>query len=337
MKTVRPSSVLNTVFFILIFGAIGYAQTSAEAYMKSIPALPKDSCSASLESNQMYTEKVQSLIDELQADIEARNEKVNAAAEANKDAVEANAMNQVSQMTGMSQADLTKLKNSKNMTDAEKQALANQILMQKTNMSMDEVKKLSTMSAAGKQAYMQAMGTEMMATSGNNQQTSPAVADIQKTTDLLNQQQTLMNAYIDGQKKIIDQYAAIDNATKAKAMLENIQKWQQKQRSFGEIVSKAQAKVIDSLEVLINAERLKYCEFQTPKYRAQLRNHLSVLKSSLPEYRKFGKANCAYISNQTKIEQPAEMIDVPALEAIRDYLRCLKNVHKYAPLIAKNN
>jgi hypothetical protein len=314
-----------------------HAQNTPESYLKRIPALPKDSCSVTLESNQMYTEKVQSLIDEIQSDIEARNENVNASVEANKDAIEANAMNQVSQMTGMSQADLNKLKNSKNMTAAEKQALANQILMQKTDMSMDEVKKLSTMSEAGKQAYMQAMGTEMMGTSGTNQQTSPAVADIQKTTDLLNQQQTLLNAYIDGQKKIGDQYAAIDNAPKAKAMLDNILKWQQKQRSFGEIVSNAQAKVIDSLEVLINAERVKYCNLQTPKYRAQLRNHLSVVKSSLPEYRKYGKVNCAYISNQTKIEQPAEMIDVPALEAIKSYLGCLKNVHKYAPLVAKNN
>ena len=154
------------------------AQVTPESYLKRIPALPKDSCSVTLESNQMYTEKVQSLIDEIQSDIEARNEKANAAVEANKGAVEANAMSQVSQMTGMSQADLNKLKNSKNMTAAEKQALANQMLMQKTNMSMDEVKKLSTMSEAGKQAYMQAMGAEMMATSGNNQQTSPAVADM---------------------------------------------------------------------------------------------------------------------------------------------------------------
>jgi len=326
-------------FIILVFCIVTttHAQNTPESYLKRIPALPKDSCSATLESNQMYTEKVQSLIDEIQSDIEARSEKVNATAEANKDVAEANAMSQVSQMTGISQADLNKLKNSKNMSAAEKQALASQIMMQKTNMSMDEVKKLSTMSEAGKQAYMQAMGTEMMATSGNSQQTSPAVADIQKTPELLEQQQALMNANIENHKKIVDQYAAIDNAPRAKAMLDNIRKWQQKQRSFGEIVSKAQAKAIDSLEVLINAERVKYCNLQTPKYRAQLRNHLSVVKSSLPEYRKFGKANCAYISNSTKIEQPAEMIDVPALEAIKAYLGCLKNVHKYAPMIAKNN
>lgn len=326
-------------FTIVVFCIVTtiHAQNTPESYLKRIPALPKDSCSASLESNQMYTEKVQSLIDEIQADIEARNEKVNAAAEGNKEAIEANAMNQVTQMTGMSQADLNKLKNAKNMTAAEKQALANQIMMQKTNMSMDEVKKLSTMSEAGKQAYMQAMGTEMMATSGNNQQTSPAVDDMQKTTELLEQQQALMNANIESHKKIVDQYTAIDNAPKAKVMLENIRKWQQKQRSFGEIVSKAQAKAIDSLEVLINAERVRYCNLQTPKYRAQLRNHLSVVKSSLPEYRKYGKVNCAYISAQTKIAQPAEMIDVPALEAIKGYLGGLKNVNKYAPLIAKHN
>ncbi len=116
--------------------------------------------------------------------------------------MEANAMKQMQQKYGMSEEDMNKMKNSRNMTDAEKKALANKMVMQQTNMSMSEIQNMSKMSEAGKKAYAEAYATEAMA----NAQADPKkyapdnnAGDLYKLT---NEQQTLNQKITAGQEKI---------------------------------------------------------------------------------------------------------------------------------------
>ena len=83
--------------------------------------------------------------------------------ESNVPAAQDEAVKQLSQQYGLSEADIEKMKNSKNMTSAEKQALASKMMSQQTNMSMEEAQKMGSMSEAGKKAYAEAYATEAMA------------------------------------------------------------------------------------------------------------------------------------------------------------------------------
>ena len=122
-------------FIAIVSATVLFAQKTPETYMKLIPALPKDSCSATHENVEQFRGKVEQLIDEIQADIDARNENITETVEANKGTVEQKMTNQMTQMYGLSEAEMEKIKNSGDMSEADQAALANKIMMQKTNMS----------------------------------------------------------------------------------------------------------------------------------------------------------------------------------------------------------
>ena len=151
------------MLIVLSIASMTSAQTIFDSYMKRVPALPKDSCNISKANADSFVEQVSALIDELTNEIEERNRSADDYAEAHRGNMEENAMNQVQQQYGISDEDINKMKNSKDMTDAEKQAMANKMVMQQTNMSMDEIQKMSKMSESGKKAYAEAYATESMA------------------------------------------------------------------------------------------------------------------------------------------------------------------------------
>jgi exosome complex RNA-binding protein Rrp42 (RNase PH superfamily) len=144
------------------------AQTRTQEYMKKIPALPKDSCNITRASAEDFIARVAVLRDQMVSEIEQLRESIDSHMEANAPTAEENAMKQMSQMYGMSQADLEKMKNAKNMSAADKQALANKMMSQQANMTMDEAKNLAKMSEAGRQAYTEAYATEAMATANTD-------------------------------------------------------------------------------------------------------------------------------------------------------------------------
>jgi len=90
-----------------------------------------------------------------------------------------------------------------------------------------------------------------------------------------------------------------------------------------------QGKQMDSLAVLIKNEKIAYCNKYTPKYRAALRKHLEILKSSLPDYQNLGNITAEVTKAQTGIEMPAEGREVPALQAIDGYLGALQGLYNY--------
>ena len=79
-------------------------------------------------------------------------------------------LKKMQQQYGLSSEDAAKMKNSKDLTKEEKKALANKVMNQQTNMSMEDVKNLKNMSESGKKAYAQSIATESMAVQESNSQ-----------------------------------------------------------------------------------------------------------------------------------------------------------------------
>lgn len=311
------------------FATVLFAQKTPEVYLKTIPALPKDSCSVTNEEVSLYMEKVQTLIIEINNDIHARNQKADACVKSNKAVAQENAAKQLQQTYGMSDADINKMKNSKNMSDAEKKELANKMMMQQTNMSVDEAKNLQNMSEAGRTAYAEAYAMEAMATNDPNAKQPANIQNSQNIMELTKQQQTLNNELVNNSQTLQAQYDAIDNDAEAQKMLNNIQKFRDKEASYGTIITAAQVPEIDTLEAKIKREQIKYCAYQTPKYRAQLRVHLANVKERMPENRKIGETNIAVLKAETGIDLPSDTMDIACLESIVEYLKRLKDVNKY--------
>lgn len=313
------------------------AQTAFESYMKRVPALPRDSCNISRANAESFAQQVSALTEELTNDIEERNRKSNEYAEENRGAMEDNAMKQVQQQYGMSEEDINKMKNSKNMTDAEKQAMANKMVMQQTNMSMSEIQNMSKMSEAGKKAYTEAYATEAMASAQADPKKYAPDKDAGQLYSLTNEQQALNQKITAGQQKIANMYAAIENDPEGKAMLDKISKWSAKLGSMMGEVSDYEAHVMDSIGGLITKEEIKYCNKFTPRYRAVLKQDLVNLKASVPDCNRLGEVTGELMKLQTGVDAPPESAEISSLGILNAYLGHLKNAYKYKLYYPEDN
>ena len=332
---------ISLLLIVFVFALMADAQTAFDNYYKKVPALPPDSCNITKADAESFVQKVTTLTDELTNDIEERNRKTEDYAEQNRGAMENNAVKRIQQQTGMSDEEINKLKNSKNMSQAEKQALANKMLMQQTNISMDEIKNLSKMSEAGKKAYAEAYAIEAQANAqANPQGYSKQVGMSQNARTLIvlqQEQQALLNKIMTGQKKIANMYAAIENDPSGKIMTDNIAKWNSILMSMMGEVSKKESKMMDSLSLLIKKEQIRYCDKFTPKYRTVLRQDLANVKASLPDCQRFDEVSGELMKAQTGVAPAPEMREATSLKALNGYLGNLKNAYKYKLYYSEDN
>jgi len=303
------------------------AQKISNGYLMKIPALPVDSCNVTRENAEAFILKVSILEAQLKNEIDTLNQTVDQYMKSNAGAAQERAVQQMSQQYGLSQADIEKLKN-KNLSAAEKQEIANKMMQQQTNMSMGEVKNLSKMSDAGKKAYAEAYATEAMAANQADPKQQAKNEAAKSQYDMLSSQQAINSKISAINQKIAALYAAIGSDPERQKMLDRMDVWHNKIMSMTGI-DYGQGKQMDSLAVLIKNEKIAYCNKYTPKYRAALRKHLEILKSSLPDYQNLGNITAEVTKAQTGIEMPAEGREVPALQAIDGYLGALQGLYNY--------
>lgn len=313
---------------MISFGVLVSAQTKTADYMKKIPALPRDSCNVTKAGAESYITQVSSLGKQLRSEIENLNETVDRHMKSNAGSAQETAMKQMSQQYGLSQADIDKMKNSKNMTAAEKQALANKMMSQQTNMTAEEAKNLGKMSEAGKKAYAEAYATEAMAANLTDPKQKANNDAAKSQYNLVASQQAANTKLSAINEKIAALYSPVDSDPERQKMLDRMEAWQNKIMSMTG-VDYGQGKQMDSLGVLIKNEKIAYCNKYTPRYRAALRKHLEILKTSLPDYQNMGNVTAEATKAQTGIEMPPEGREIPALQAIDLYLDALQDVYKY--------
>jgi hypothetical protein len=322
---------MKTIFTAIILMSVGLflnAQTTPEAFLKKAPALPKDSCGISRAAMDSFTQNVASLIDEVENEITDLNQKIKAGSTTNEERAKETALKQMSQQYGMSEEDIAKMKNAKNLSSADKQALANNMMMQQTNMSMDELKNLSKMDEAGKKAYMEAYSTEMMANAQANPKQQPVNNSAKTMQQLMAEQQAATTKITTSSQKISSLYASIESDPSGKEMLKKIETWQSKLMSMTGI-DYGQGKQMDSLSALIKNEQIKYCNKFTPKYRAAIRQHFALAKASIPDYRQLGAITAEAIKMQYGIVTPPESEEIGAMQAVKEYLNALKDAYKF--------
>lgn len=304
------------------------AQKISNGYLMKIPALPADSCNVTRAGVESFTQHVSALAEQLKGEIDTLNRAVNQHMKANEGSAQERAMKQMSQQYGMSQADIDKMKNSKNMTAAEKQAFANKMMSQQTNMTVDEAKNLGKMSEAGKKAYAEAYATEAMATNQVDPKQKAKNDAAKSQYELVASQQAIVQKLSVIEQKIAALYSPFEADPEGQKMLDRMDAWHSKLTSLSGI-DYGQGKQMDSLAVLIKKEQIAYCNKFTPRYRAALNQHLSLLRTSLPDYQSLGITTAEVTRVQTGIEMPAGGTEIPALKAIDRYLTELRDAFDF--------
>lgn len=317
------------VFFLIAvtFTLAAGAQKISNGYLMKIPALPVDTCNITRAGITDFTNQVSGLSAEISAEISRLNKLAKTSAGNSEAASKEEALKQMSQY-GMSQEDMEKMKNSKNMSAADKQAMASKMMSQQTNMSMDEIKNLSKMSDAGKQAYAEGYATEAMAVSQTNPKSQPVNSSVANLSALVGEQQALTGKIATTGQKIGNLYSGIENDPAGQEMLDRMGQWKSQWVSMGG-VDYGQGQQMDSLDLLIKKEQIKYCDKYTQAYRAALLQHLTILKSSLPDYQRLGEVTAEITMTQTGVVLPPETRETEALKAVKEYINKLDNAYQF--------
>lgn len=325
---------------ILIALSIGLsisAQSLFESYIKRVPELPKDSCNISRAEMESFVERCSALKDELSEVIEERTRLAEEYAESNRGTMEDNAVRQIQKQYGISDEDINKMKSSEDMTDAEKKAMANKMVMQQTNMSMEEIQNMSKMSEAGKKAYAEAYATEAMANAQADPKKYAPDKNATNLYSLTNEQQTLNQKIMAGQQKIANLIAAIENDPERKAMVDRMSKWNAKLTSMMGEVSDYEAHVMDSIGGLITKEEIKYCNKFTPRYRAVLKQDLANLKASVPDCNRLDEVTGELMKLQTGVSPAPESSEASSLAVLNGYIGHLKSAYQYKLYYPEDN
>jgi hypothetical protein len=321
MKTILTASFM---FFIVTFVS---AQTNSETLLINIPALPKDSCNITHAAIDDFTQKVAAMIEQTENEIDALREKVHAQEPTNEAAAQANVMQKMSQQYGLSPEQMAQMKSGK-MSAADKQAIADKILQQQTNMSMAEIKNMSKMSDAGKKAYAEAYGTEMMATAQTDPNQKQKIESARNLNQLMSSQQVVSSKINANSQKAGKMYASIQNDPDLNKMQKNIEEWNSKIMSMTGI-DYGQGKQMDSLGMLIEKTQIKICDKYTPQYRSALRQNLTILKASMPDIQQLGEVTAELTKVQTGVVIPKENTEIGKLQAIKGYLNSLKDAYQF--------
>ncbi len=317
---------LLLILISICLTAVVSAQFLTEGYLNKTPALPKDSCNITFAQVESFTSQVGSILEQVNNAIGQMNKSSRQSAKVNEATAKQQAAKQMEQF-GMSQEDMAKMKSGK-MTAAEKKALANKMMMQQTNISVDEMKAVQGMSAEGKKAFTEALTTEMMASGQSGQIKSSAPGNAPDLASLLQEQQQIMGNLSSRDKKFTALYSSLENNAEGKQMLQRIENWKSKWTSMMG-VDAGQGNQMDSLQVLIKKEEIKYCDKLSPLYRAALRTHLAVIKTSLPDYRRLAEITGQIAELQAGIPSAAGGNDITGLTALREYLSRLSKAYKY--------
>jgi hypothetical protein len=231
------------------------AQKISNGYLMKLPKLPADSCNVTRAGVESFTQQVSILAEQLKGEIDTLNSTVDQHMKANEGSAQERAMKQMSQQYGLSQADIEKMKNSKNMSAAEKQALANKMMSQQTNMTVDEAKNLGKMSEAGKKAYAEAYATEAMATNQANPKQQAQNDAIKSQYNLVSSQQAIVQKISVIEQKIAGLYTPVKSDPERQKMLDRMDAWHNKSMSMVG-VDYGQGKQMDSLALLIKNEKI---------------------------------------------------------------------------------
>ena len=322
--------ILSFVIIYLLLGVLAYGQSGLD-YFERLPAPPSGTCEMTPAQMSDFLKQVNAVIKDINVKILEKRKRTNDELKMKKNQIEKN----VAQQYGFSESDVQKLK-SKNVSKAQKKAIANNVLQEKTGISMEEIKKLKTMSKEGKTEWAKAYAEQQQASlsAGEKGEKSPEQIEMEKKMKTDKQRLDLVKE----QKKITDKIAASD-----RKFTNNMNEFLKKD-SIEQITLKMN---LVPLEAEMNGlpgpseERAKqisaeirskwgaYCTKVTPFYIKICKDAYQSLLLSMADYDRLEEITNTINSQFTGVQQPYESQGLMQLEAVKSYASLLLNVFNY--------
>lgn len=324
------------------------AQKSALDYFQRLPKPLSGPCYSDTLSTRLFKQQLDSASKFLRLDIKARKKEVNIYMKGHKEEMK-ETMIKNSGLT-FTPEQMQKMKqDNKHMSQEQKMKLADEMMQQNANISMNEVQARKTDSekkdTAALKRWSQAYATENMADQPADQAKIDAeklkmksLADLSKELsdlqaklngggDKFTQQLDLLqkdsdSAWVELQRQIqpyLDEIARINEAR-----LRRIEEGNENEES-----GKADFEAVKKQQEYIHSLKYYYCEPLTSRYVEILNGLNQYLPGSFDDCNHMDELNVEINYRQTGVRMPAETIGLSSLLAVQNYAGLLGEIQKY--------
>jgi len=327
----------TAILILLITVNVTNAQTMPEAFLGLLPVPPGNVCSEGEDdAKSAFIQKIGEVRDQLQEEISRRKDDIEAKMKANEGKMMQNVMARtgvspelMQQMMAMEKQNKGATGDQKKAYEAQKKAMADQMIQQSMNISMGEIENLKKMDKAGKTAWAEAYATEkkaeVMADPKAYQQ--KAAADM-KDYQLVQKQKQLADSLGAQSTKYMKQFQDLDTDKNALALHAQIDELEKKLNLEYEKQNRPNDDVIKSLTNRIRDLQINYCNLQSPKYLEILSRYKTFMQASIIPYYRLEKLTYQVTASQTGVEMNAEP-GLMGLQQVESFLRQLSDIYKY--------
>ena len=238
--------------------------------------------------------------------------------------------------TGISAADMAKVQGGGQLSEAEGMALANKMMGQKYNMSIDEAKKVGKMGKEGQKAWAEGYSAEMMAEAQadpgkfkDGQTKNKKIFDLVAEQSQLATQIQAEEAMIENRLEEINKKDSVEK----KKLNEQLAPLQvEAEKYLGVLgVTGADAAKAHAVAMKMYNLRLTYCEIMTPLYIDLLKHRLVSVKANFTLRYRLQEVTDELTAAQTGAKGEKVESDLMALDSVSRYLASLEQVFKYTP------
>jgi hypothetical protein len=324
--------------YLVITILLGIAVSSAFAQKKEpdyflarIPDVPSDACSKHEEQTKVFHENVSKLSQELTEEIADRQKLIKTDVKNSEDQIKKDKAKEI----GLSDADVQKLKN-KNISEAEKKAIIDKMLKDKTNISLKEVENLKKMSKEGKEQWAEGYSTQQMANmtgnpdSNKTEEQKEFEKNLEKNknlNDLAQEQQLILNKISASDKKFANQMTELNKKDSIATIVYNNAVKDLKDRLYAD--PPPEPEVRKQIEKDISNEGEIYCNKLTPDFCDILNETYSYLVSRTLDYKRLDEVNAELNKAMLKTDKDFSSPGLFYLQAISGYVNWLGKVYMY--------
>lgn len=311
---------------LMLCGYLLFSQKTPEMYMATVPKYPGNPCSitdADTANIAHFRKEINTYLDSLDADVTRRSDAMERFIESNEDQIRENVLTQ----QGYSKADANRLKNADKMSEEEKEAIANAMLMEKMGMDLNDFKDLADMDTASQKRWAQGYGTMMMADAmANPQKSQDEQKELRDRFELQQEQQFMIEKIRAGQMKYFDQFDTLQ-----KQADQAYEKMMDEFKNLDEQEKDCQnTDCIEAIYEQKNLLRRDYCYRFTPKFQKITNDFRIYIVNSFDEFDAFDIINNKVTEAQTGIKNTAFEPGLTALSMVLAYAQKEAAVFKFS-------
>lgn len=316
--------------YIILIAIAGYGQENAVQFLSETPSPPSNPCNMSGEAEKKFNEDILKVSNGLELAIQKKSDDEEQFMKDHEDQMKTNMIEDA----GYSKEQAKQLQDADKMTDEQKMAMVNQMMMEKSNMNLDDFKKLAKMDTASQKRWAQGYATMAMAeASADPQKMEKDQKHYKDSYNLISQQKFQIDKIQAGQSKYLEQLDALNKQADSAFVL-----LREKLDKLDEDLANCEN---DACRDQIDQERRRiqeaYCARFTPDYIDIITQYKIYIEKSLPDYDLLDELNNKVTESQTRVKNTAFSPGLSALSLVKSYVYLVTDSFKFRLIPGENS